>query len=149
MRTYRGSLLLEALIAILLMGLLVLMTSSKSPKRYYRSPEESPVILLGLLNEEMRGAAEKMSFNQIRVNEQALIHSNHRLAITKRSYIDEGVRIMYGSTFNPRFKTSTSFNYEIDGKVAQSGKIYFYRDHKVESVIMIHFGTFTMDVRKP
>jgi len=149
MRTYKGNLLFEAMMALFLMGILLVMTAANSPKTFHRSPEESPVILLGLLNEEMRSAAEKLNFTQLEVNEQTLIHSNHRLAVTKRTYIDEHVRIFYGSTFNPRFMATTSFKFEINRKAAQSGKIYFYRNNKVESVIMIHLGTLTMDIRKP
>ncbi len=125
------------------------MTSTSSPKTFQGSPEESPVILLGLLNEEMRRAAEKLNFTHISVEEQTLTHSNHKLVVTKRSRIDEEVRIFFGTSFNPRFMASTSFNLEINGKMAQSGKISFYRNKKIESVIMIHLGTQTMDIRKP
>ncbi|MFH5835282.1 hypothetical protein ACHAL6_04285 [Proteiniclasticum sp. C24MP] len=125
-----------------------MMTATQTPLKYKSSAEESPVILLGLLNEEMRGAAEKMSFNQIKVNEQTLVHSNHRLTVTKRSRIDENVRVLYDSVYNPRFKTGTSFKYEINGK-APRGSIYFYREGELESFITIQVGTLTMDIRKP
>jgi hypothetical protein len=147
MRTCKGNLLFEAMMAVFIMGILLIMTAVNSPKTFHGSPEESPVILLGLLNEEMRSAAEMLNFTQIRVNEQTLIHTNHRLVVTKRSRIDEQVRIYFGSTYNPRFRTNTSFKFEINGKAAQSGGIYFYRNNKVESVIMIHVGTLAMEIR--
>ena len=147
MRVCRGTLLLEMMTAIFLMGILLLMSASHAPVSYRSTSEETPVILLGLLNEEMRGAAEKLSFNQIKVDDEMLIHLNHRLAVTKRSRIDEDVRILYDSVYNPRFKASTSFNYEINGK-APRGKIYFYRAGSLESVINIQVGTLTMDIRK-
>lgn len=147
MRTCKGNLLFEAMIAVFLMGILLSMTAVNAPKTFHGSPEESPVILLGLLNEEMRSAAETLNSSQIRVNEQTIIHTNHNLVVTKRSRIDEHVRIYYGSTYNPRFRASTSSKFEINGKAAQSGAVYFYRDNKVESVIMIHVGTLAMDIR--
>lgn len=147
MRTCKGNLLFEAMMAVFLMGMLLVMTAVNSPKSFHGSPEETPVILLGLLNEEMRSAAESMNFSQIRVNEETLIHTNHNVVIIKRSRIDEHVRIYYGSTYNPRFRSSTSFKFEINGKAAQSGSIYFYRNNKVESTIMIHVGTLAMHIR--
>lgn len=149
MRTCRGNLLFEALLAVFIMGILLIMTATSSPKTFHGSPEESPVILLGLLNEEMRRAAEKLNFTHISVEEHILTHSNHKLAVTKKSRIDEEVRVFFGTSFNPRFMASTSFNLEINGKMAQSGKISFYRNKKIESVIMIHLGTQTMDIREP
>lgn len=147
MRTFKGNLLLEALIAVFLMGILLVMTAVNSPKTFHGSSEETPVILLGLLNEEMRSAAETMNFTQIRVNAETLIHTNHKLVVTKRSRIDDHVRIYYGSTYDPRFRASTSFKFEINGKAAQSGAIYFYRNNKVEAVVMIHVGTLAMHIR--
>lgn len=147
MRVCRGSLLLEMMIAVFLMGVLLLMSATHAPVTFKSTSEETPVILLGLLNEELRGAAEKMSFNQIKVDDETMIHMNHRLAVTKRSRIDEEVRILYDSVYNPRFKASTSFNYEINGK-APRGRIYFYRAGILESVITIQVGTLTMDIRK-
>ncbi|NCC80497.1 MAG: hypothetical protein EOM07_12945, partial [Clostridia bacterium] len=114
MRVCRGSLLLEMMIAVFLMGVLLLMSATHAPVTFKSTSEETPVILLGLLNEELRGAAEKMSFNQIKVDDETMSHMNHRLAVTKRSRIDEEVRILYDSVYNPRFKASTSFNYEIN-----------------------------------
>lgn len=147
MRVFKGTLLLESMVAVFLMGVLLLMASTGSPRKYGGSAEETPVIILGLLNEEMKGAAEKMSFNQITVIEQTLVHSNHRLKMTKRSTIDGEVRLLYDSMYDPKFKASTSYNYEING-TSPKGSIYFYRTGKLEALLTIMVGTMAMDVRK-
>lgn len=148
MRTCKGNLLLEGMICIIIMGILMSISSVQSPRVFSGSREESPVILMGLLNEEMRDSASSMKFNQIRSDSQVLTQQSG-IQVKKRSRIAEKVRIFYGSTFDPWFTTTTSHGFLIRGLSAQSGKVSFYRNGKVECIIMIHVGTLTMEVRGP
>lgn len=149
MRTFRGSLLIEAMLCLVFVGILLPMGSVSPPRAFSGSREESPVVLMGILNEEMRDSSFSMKSNQIRIENQLLVHLNSSLQVKKRTYIDEDVRVYYGSTFDPRFTSTTSFGFLIRGLSAQSGKISFYRQGKVECVLMVHLGTLTMDVRAP
>lgn len=149
MKICKGSLLLEGMICLFMMGILVAMGSSRPPKGFSGSEEEAPVMLLGLINEEMRESASTMKGSQIRTDGNYIFHVDHRQVVKKRIYMDEGLKISYGSYFDPRFTSTTSFSFLINGTAAKSGRISFYRNGKVECDIMVHLGTLTMDIRSP
>lgn len=140
---------MEGMICVFIMGIFIGMGSARPPKAFAGSAEEAPVMLLGLLNEEMRASASTMKGSQIRTDGNYVFHVDHRQLVKKRIYLEDGLKIYYGSNFDPRFTSSTSFSFLINGMASQSGRISFYRNGKVERDIMVHLGTLTMDIRSP
>lgn len=147
MKIYRGSFLMEGMICVFILGIFIAMGSSRPPKGFLGSADEAPVMLLGLLNEEMRESASTMKGSQIRLDGNYLFHVDHKQVVKKRIYMEDGLKIYYGSYFDPRFTSTTSFSFLINGTASQSGRISFYRNGKVERDIMVHLGTLTMDIR--
>ncbi len=137
------------MICVFMMGILMVMGIVRPPEELSGSAEEAPVMLLGLLNEEMGESASTMKGSQIRTDGNYIFHVDHRQLVKKRIYLDDGLKISYGSYFDPRFTSTTSFSFLINGTAAQSGRISFYRNGRVEREIMIHLGTLTMDIRSP
>lgn len=140
---------MEGMICVFIMGILIVMGSSGLPKEFSGSVEEAPVMLLGLINEEMRESASTMKGSQIRTDGNFVFHMNHKQVVTKRIYLDKGVRIFYGSYFDPKFTSTTNFSFLINGTGSQNGRISFYRNGILERDIMVHLGTLTMDIRSP
>ena len=149
MKICRGSFLLEGMICVCIMGIFISMGSIRPLKAFSGSAEEAPVMLLGLLNEEMRESASTMKGSQIRTDGNYIFHVDHKQMVKKRIYMEKGLKIYYGSYFDPRFTSTTSFSFLINGTASQNGRISFYRNGKVERDIMVHLGTLTMDIRSP
>lgn len=147
MKHYKGSLLMEVMVVILLMGILIGITSKTSYRSFKSSPREAPIILMGCINEELREARESKKTMQVKVDQGEITHWNDKRKLKKTVFYDEDVTIDYEGKKYFTFRIHRNSYYDILLAKNQSGLIYFTRNGKMESQLMIHLGSSTMDLR--
>ncbi len=136
------------MIAITLMGILVSFSMKVPSKTLKISKKEAPVILMGCLNGELRESLESMKNSQLVVEKGMLVLRDENRRIKKTFFFDEEVRILYNGESELIFGMNTDFTFRINWNSNQSGRVNFYRNGKVESYLMIHLGSCTMDLRE-
>lgn len=149
MRSCRGSTLFEMLIALGLFSSILLIGGTQVPKGVSGSREESAVIYMGALNEELRTAAETIKSRKLGARKGYLLHIDHLQRIEKRTYMAPGIEVFFSGYSYPDAIANTSFTFKYYGISAISGKVSFYEDGKQQQSLMIHLGTMTLDVRNP
>lgn len=147
MKAYRGSLLLEVMVALTLMGILLGMSSRVSFRGFDGSYREAPVILMGCINEERRESQESRVSQQVKVEPGKITHWNNQRRLKKTVNYDEGTIIEYEGIRQISFRLTGDCNFQISNASNQSGRINFLRNGKIECYLMIHLGSSTMDLR--
>jgi len=147
MRTFKGTLLLEAMIVVTIFGLIAALFVSQRPREEKGKGEEAGVIFMGALLEEMRDSSESERLNHLYVRGDTLIHLNSNRVEKKRTYLPEGVKVLFRSTIDPKFTTGLSYSFSINQLSYQSGELTFVKDGGAYLRMMINFGSYTMDLR--
>lgn len=149
MRTYRAATLLEGLIGLVLFSTLVLYGTAFIPKSMTGTREEAAVIFMGVLNEEMRNSMETMKVGKVGPRTGVLLHIDSSQRIKKRTSLGPGVDLYFQSIKNPEILLDPGFTFRFFGMGTSSGKLSFYEKGVMQSSVMIHLGTLTMDIRNP
>jgi hypothetical protein len=137
------------LIVLGLFSSILLIDGAQVPKGVTGSREESAVIYMGALNEELRTAQETMKSRKLGARKGYLLHINHLQQIEKRTYMAPGSEVFFHGYSYPDAMANTSFTFKYYGISAISGKVSFYENGKQQQSLMIHLGTMTLDVRNP
>ncbi len=138
---------MEAMVALVLIGIFISMSSKTSLRGFESSYREAPVIFMGCINEERRESQESRLTQQVKVESGKITHWNNQRRLKKTVYIDEDI------TIECKGKTYITFLLTGDGRIkilnesSSSGRINFLRQGKIEGHLMIHLGCSTMDLR--
>ncbi|NLB20724.1 MAG: hypothetical protein GX829_07900 [Clostridium sp.] len=138
---------MEAMVALVLMGVILAMSSKSSFRGFESSHREAPVILMGCINEERRESQESRVSQQVKVESGKITHWNNQRRLKKTVFYDEDTTIEYEGMNYISFRLTGDCNFQISNASNQSGRINFIRNGKIESFLMIHLGSSTMDLR--
>lgn len=147
MKVCRGSILLELLIGMMIVGILFSMGSLRLPKGFSGSEEEAPVIFLGALNESMRMAMMTNTNQRLNLREHQMNLHESAFSIRKRLTMEVGTSVRYFQVLDPSIQVEPKYIFHCAGSSERSGKVYFRKDGVTRGYLMIHVGTMTLDYR--
>lgn len=146
MKTYRGSLLLECLVALSIISVILVLFVSARPKEVKGIKEEAGVIFMGVLLGEMRDSSETQLLNHLSFKGDVIVHLNHKRLEKKRTYLPEGIKLIYSSTANPTFNIGLNYSFIVNQEGRKSGELIFVKDGQNFLKMMINFGSYIIDL---
>lgn len=138
---------MEAMVAVVVMGILLSISAKTSFKPFEPSYREAPVILMGCLNDERREVQENISFNQVKVEEGKITQWNEKRRLKKTVFLEDNMVIEFEGKKELSFLVENGFSFRVITGLNRSGRINFIRNGKYECYLMIHLGSSTMDLR--
>lgn len=147
MKTYRGSLLLEGLVALSIISVISVMFISARPKEVKEIGEEAGVIFMGALLGEMRESSESQKLNHLSLKGDVVIHLNNKRQEKKRTYLPEGIKMVFSSAADPTFNIGLNYSFMLNQEGRKSGEVIFIKDGKTFLRMMINFGSYVIDIR--
>lgn len=148
MKTYRASLLLEGLVAISIISVILVLFASLKPKEVKGAKEEAGVIFMGVLLGEMRDSSESELLNHLSLKGDVILHLNNARLEKKRTYLPEGIKMVYSSTADPTFNIGPNYSFIVNQEGRKSGEVIFVKDGQTFLRMMINFGSYVIDIRQ-